>query len=125
MLLVKTKLAPSKISGIGLFTEEYIPKLTVVWQNHTDSEMIISESQYEQISDYMKEVFGFHGYLDKKTREWKLPLDNSRFMNHHDDPNLGQDENGNNFALRDIQAGEELTCSYKEFDGTFREKMQP
>jgi SET domain-containing protein len=124
MLLVKTKLSPSKISGIGLFAEKFIPKLTIVWRNHTDSEMILTESQHDQLSDYMKEIFGFHGYFDKKTREWKLPLDNSRFMNHSDEPNLGQDEVGNNFALRDIHSGEELTCSYKEFDGTFREKMQ-
>jgi hypothetical protein len=31
MLNVKTKIGPSSIEGIGLFSNEYIPKNTLVW----------------------------------------------------------------------------------------------
>ena len=32
MLLVKTKIGPSKIAGIGLFADEFIAKGTPVWK---------------------------------------------------------------------------------------------
>lgn len=32
MLLIKTKIGPSKINGIGLFADEFIPKGTSVWR---------------------------------------------------------------------------------------------
>ena len=53
-----------------------------------------------------------------------LDADEGRFMNHADQPNT--DFRGADFgiALRDIPAGEELTCDYREF--TFGElHMQP
>ena len=53
-------------------------------------------------------------YLSKG--KWLLNLDDSRFMNHSDSPNTGQDpETGVTFALRNIKAGEELTIYYKDF----------
>lgn len=41
--------------------------------------------------------------------------DNARFMNHSFEPNC-DDRTGVTFALRDILAGEELTCDYRVFD---------
>lgn len=32
MLLVKTKIGPSKISGIGLFADQFIKKGTTIWK---------------------------------------------------------------------------------------------
>ncbi len=32
MLLVKTKIGQSNISGIGVFADEFIPKGTVIWR---------------------------------------------------------------------------------------------
>ncbi|PKM07970.1 MAG: hypothetical protein CVV14_06225 [Gammaproteobacteria bacterium HGW-Gammaproteobacteria-4] len=42
-------------------------------------------------------------------------LDNARYMNHSDTPNLIEVD-GCNYTARDIAEGEELTCDYRVFD---------
>lgn len=116
MLLIKTLVKPSQIGGLGLFADDYAPKGTRIWKNGEDTELVISKVEFEFRSDYMKEFITHYGYFDFRENKWKLPLDNSRFMNHSDKPNLGQDDNGNNFALEDIFPGDELTCDYREFE---------
>ena len=116
MLLIKTTIKPSLIGGFGLFSEEYAPKGTRIWKNGTDSELILTQVEFEFRSSYMKDFIGHYGYFDRREHRWKLPLDNSRFMNHSDKPNLGQDEEGNNYALEDIFPGDELCCDYREFE---------
>lgn len=120
MLLIKHKIAPSKIGGLGLFADEFIKKDTIIWKNNTDSELIITNEQKQNLSDYMKNVFSYHGYFDKKQELWKLPLDNSRFMNHSNPSNTIVDESGNSVAILDIKIDEEITCNYAEFDGSDR-----
>ena len=41
--------------------------------------------------------------------------DDARYMNHADDPNFGFLSENEAVALRDIAAGEELTCDYNAF----------
>lgn len=121
MLTIKHSVKPSSIGGLGLFAEEYIAKNSLVWKNNTDSEWIISEFQKSQLSEYMQQIFAFHGYFDKLLNVWKLPLDNSRFMNHADFPNTDIDNDGNSIANRNIFIGEEITCDYTLFDGSNRD----
>ena len=117
MITVATEVKPSLIGGLGLFSSQFIPKGSLVWKNYTDSELIISQETFNSYSEYMKNVFKTHGYLDKKTQEWKLPLDNSRFFNHSSTPNTFQDDEGNSIALYDINPNEEVTVNYSDFDG--------
>lgn len=115
MLTIKHKVNNSTIAGLGLFAEENIAEGTLVWKNFTDSELIISDLHYNQLSEYMKLTFTNFGYKDKITNEWKLPLDNSRFMNHSDNPNLKQDAFGNSIAAKNIHHGDEICCNYRDF----------
>lgn len=123
MLVIKHKIAPSKIGGLGLFASEFIKKGSIVWQNNTDSELILSDIELKKWSHYMQNVFSFHGYFDKKQQVWKLPLDNSRFMNHSNLSNTIVDESGNSVAVFDIDINQEITCNYAEFDGLKRSFM--
>ena len=52
-----------------------------------------------------------------------LEFDNGRFMNHSDMPNTDFRNAEMAWATRDIDAGEEITCNYAEFDPSF--EMQP
>jgi hypothetical protein len=47
-----------------------------------------------------------------------LCADSARFMNHSDRPNISSADERNH-ALRDIEAGEEIICNYREFDVSF------
>jgi SET domain-containing protein len=52
-----------------------------------------------------------------------LEFDNGRFMNHSDAPNTDFTDPDTGWAIRDIAAGEEITCNYRDFDPSF--VMQP
>lgn len=116
MLTVKTKLDNSPISGIGLFALEDIREGQIIWKNNSGSELIISPSAYNELSDYMQNIYKHSGYLDKIDKQWKLPLDNARFMNHAATPNTLQNADGDYISARNIWIDEELTCNYHEFD---------
>jgi hypothetical protein len=52
-----------------------------------------------------------------------VEFDNGRFMNHAQSPNTDFTDANVGWAIRDIAAGEELTCNYSEFDPSFA--MEP
>lgn len=116
MLTVKTNLDNSPISGIGLFAMEDIKKGQIIWKNNAGSELVISKVEFDQLSDYMKNVYQHSGYLDKVDQQWKLPLDNARFMNHATNANTFQNAHGDYEAARNIWIDEEITCNYYEFE---------
>ena len=45
MLLVKTTLGTSKISGIGLFANQFIPKDTIIWKYTDGVDLKISDEK--------------------------------------------------------------------------------
>lgn len=66
-------------------------------------------------------------YLDRASRQWVLSGDHACFMNHSRSPNTGAlpeaGEPTTTVALRDIAAGEELTCDYFAFDAEADKKL--
>ena len=124
MLLVKTKIGPSRIHGIGLFANQFISKGTLIWKFQSGFDLKIEESELIKLSEPAKEQFFNYAYLNAKTNKYILCFDDARFFNHSDDPNIldiesPDDEEGMNIADKDIQEGEELTCDYKVFDAEF------
>jgi hypothetical protein len=117
MLLVKTKIGPSPIAGIGLFANEYIKKGTLVWQYHPDIDLLFSKEQIDTLSPVSKEQFYKYAFLDKKYNKYMLCGDDGRFFNHSDEPNCDDSKDDITIALRDILPGEELTVDYWSFYG--------
>ena len=106
MLLIKTELKSSKIHGIGLFTISSIKKNTVIAElNSFDIKINL-----DQIPEEYLEYFNF--YYSKVGTYYQTYFDNMKFMNHSDNPNCIDTEDGKCTAIKDIQAGEELTCDY-------------
>jgi len=128
MLLVKTKLGPSKIHGIGLFADQFIPKGTVTWRIAPGLDLFIDEDEFNLLPEHTKEHFLNYAYIDKNSKMMVLCFDNERFMNHSDDPNIIEGGYRSDFgsvdiAARDIQPGEEMLCNYNEFDGDANRKL--
>lgn len=117
MLMVKTKIAPSKISGIGLFADQLIPKGTIVWQFNKDFDLLFSEEEINNLSEPAKEQFINYAYLDKKYSKYLLCSDDARFFNHSESYNCDERVDDITTAVRDIEKGEELTVNYKDFYG--------
>lgn len=123
MLLVKTKIGPSAIHGIGLFADEFIPKGTVLWRFMPGFDLKIPASELKRLFPPAREQFinYSYSYMTAGTRYYVLCFDDARFLNHANSPNTididnPKDEEGIEFAARDIHIGEELTCDYRTFD---------
>lgn len=126
MLLVKTKIGPSKIAGIGLFADEFIAKGTPVWKFELGFDLQISKSKFSELSESAQQQVLNYCYFNPKTNYYVVCSDDARFFNHSDDPNCtsGPDDDHIDVAIRDIQKGEELTQNYKIFDGNIESKLK-
>lgn len=126
MLLVKTKIGPSKIEGIGLFAAEFIPKGTPLWKFMPGFDVVKEKKDLASLSEASREQF--LKYSSNFGGKYVLGFDDSRFWNHSEQPNVKQDFSSDPFgieiAARDIEEGEELTEDYKLYDDDFDRKMQ-
>lgn len=126
MLLVKTFVQQSIIAGLGLFADEDIKKDQVVWHYDPQTSMALTQDDFsliektqskEKICYYLK-----YGCYIEHLDSIAVCLDNGRFVNHSENPNLGPLEEDDetswqySIALRDIKKGEELTENYCDYD---------
>ena len=124
MLHLPTFLEKSSINGIGLFAKETILAGTLVWEFTPSFDTEIAPEHFAALPLRVREYVLHYGNLTESggaapsKAVYLLCGDNARFMNHSDAPNVSSGTD-RNCALRDIVAGEELTCDYREFDLTF------
>lgn len=123
MFLVKTKLAPSPIHGIGVFTLQAIPRGAPVYQRRIGVRYVRTfDSSVIHFRDESEQKFILHyGYLVPGSNLLRVDMDDVRFLNDAVVPGtatLAQQRllEGECFiATRDIAAGEELTQDYLDF----------
>ena len=115
MLLVRTEVRSSPIHGRGLFAAERIREGRWVW---------CFEPRVDQIGAVASEHFSWrteYGYV--------TPGDDARYINHSKTPNLWTMAGlAPVVAVRDIEAGEELTENYAEYDldwPTYAAELEP
>lgn len=127
MMLIKTRLAPSGIHGLGLFAAEDVARGTPVWRFQPGFDQEFSPAQMAALPGEARAQLLWFAYFDEARDVWVLSGDNSRFMNHSSQPNTGVPANtvftGTTVALRNIAPGEELTCDYFAFDQQAAEKL--
>jgi SET domain-containing protein len=128
MLLIKTYVGPSKIEGMGLFAAEPVKKGTVTWRFMEGYDRLFTQAEVDALPVVPQGELRRYVYFNEAAGKYVFCLDNARFMNHSDTPNTeGVNPPGDPFgydvALRDIAAGEELTCDYRDFDAEFAAKL--
>jgi SET domain-containing protein len=127
MLMVKTFIKFSEIHGIGCFTAEDIKSGQIVWRLDPGLDVEISEDELKKQPASVIDFFNTYSYgqISNSKKTYILCGDHARHMNHSDNPNVLEAGEGNTFniASRDIKAGEELTCNYKEFDADAKLKL--
>lgn len=111
----------SPIEGMGVFATEFIAKGTPTWKFIHGLDQILSKQVIETSPEPIRGTLLRYSYLDRKTGLFIFCMDNARFVNHADDANTtgvypDSDPFGMDVATRDIRAGEEITCNYREFD---------
>jgi uncharacterized protein len=121
MLMVKTRIAPSSIAGIGVFADQDIPAGTVTWRFVPGYDLLLTQSAIDALPEPARSSLLDLAYYHAATDCYVLCADNARFMNHADEPNTaGVHVNDaierDDIATRDIRVGEEMTCDYRLFD---------
>ena len=92
MLVIRTRLGPSKIHGIGLFADEFIPKGTVTWQFKDGFDVRLQQRAIDSLSEPAREQVLKYSYFDKQLGLYELCSDDARFFNHADEPNTASVE---------------------------------
>lgn len=116
MLQVRTCVAPSAIHGLGLFTRDAIAKGDSVWRFVEGFDLVLRP----ELAHVMcrPEFLQLHAHWCPTTGVCLILLDDARYLNHAEAPNLTSWAPGNSLciehrAARDIAAGEELTVDYR------------
>jgi len=127
MMLIKTRVQPSAIHGMGLFAVEFIPRGTPIWRFQTGFDQEFSPEQCAAWPLLAREYLRWFGFVSKANGHVVLSGDHACFMNHSAAPNTGARPDATapitTVALRDIAAGEEITCDYFAFDADAARKL--
>lgn len=123
MLLVRTKLGLSKIHGIGLFADEFIPAGKPIWQFAPKLDQVIPKNEFNALPEIAKSQILKYSY--RSGDKYVLCFDDARFFNHSPTPSMvdGKELADPVVAARDIQVGEEITSDYWAFDDDAATKL--
>lgn len=120
MLIVKTRIGPSRIHGTGLFTLERIPKDGVIWRYRQGFDLRMSREEFIVSARHVREDWLRFAYVSRFSGLLVRSADDYVWMNHSHEANVGvspifEPPEGYDIALRDIEAGEELSFDYSWF----------
>lgn len=120
MMLIRTRVGPSSIHGMGLFTVDAVPAGTPIWRFQPGFDHAFSPEAYQSLPAIARDHTRWFCFVRKENRHVILSGDHACFINHAPNPNTGAPPNGatpvTTVALRDIAAGEEITCNYADYD---------
>lgn len=113
--IVKLKLAPSKIHGVGVFATKDIGAGTKLYADAMPFPYKVSPGNQKKLLGHVRETIA---------EQWPKMVAGVPFaypscifqayMNHSDDPNY---DSNLDLTTRDIRAGEEITEDYRRIEG--------
>ncbi len=120
MILVATRVAPSAIHGCGLFAVHDFPRGTPIWRFLPGFDHEFTPGEWAALPEPARAHTRHFCFVRQGDLHVVLSGDHACFINHADDPNTGAPPDARvpvtTVALRDIAAGEELTCNYWAYD---------
>ncbi len=102
--------------GFGVFATKRIPKGTITYALD-ELELIIDEYQYDRMNSVLRQKVDWFSYRDENNRR-VVSWDMAKYVNHSCHSNTMTTGWGFEIALRDIEAGEEITDDYGLFMGS-------
>lgn len=121
MMLIKTQVKESKIHGLGLFADEFIPKGTEIWKFTSGFDQKFTKEQILAFSELLQIYIYKYSWKSDKSKLYCLSSDNAKYFNHSDDPNVLSEYRDNEeevvtVAIKDIEPGEEMLDNYSSFE---------
>jgi SET domain-containing protein len=116
MFLIATYIAKSEIEGVGAFAAEPVARGQVISRFEPGFDRLIPMADYLNAPSHLKSLLDRYAFPHPKQPDFILyEVDNCRFINHSSAPNTDFSDPDAGVALRDIAAGEEITCDYAQF----------
>lgn len=113
--LVRYKLAPSEIHGVGVFATEDIKKGDILYMDSQPNLFDLPYSRFKRLNKQAQETILGQFPLIPEGSHFIYPTTRfTAFLNHSDKPNY---DAINDKALCDIKEGEEITENYKKIKG--------
>lgn len=122
MLRVKTFVSSSLGRDLGLFAIDRIPSGTVTWTYDADFDRSFSMGSIDSLPAFSREVFLKYGYFDYSLNRLVVPIDDLRFINHSEKLFNIRSTPAMDVACKDIAAGEELLCNYRDYEHDYFER---
>jgi len=121
---VYTRLKRSGIHGVGVFAIVDIPKDTYIFEPDDEALVSISASEIKGLPPEVQRLYRDFCVLSDDS--YACPssfneLTPSWFLNNSKDPNVAADSSLKFYAVRDIEAGEELTADYDTYSDNGRQ----
>lgn len=112
--IVKVKLAPSQIHGIGVFALRDIKKGENLYLNAIPHQLDLPYKRFKSLDKEVQEILLGHFPLIVKGSHFWYPVNQmAAYLNHSDTPNC---DAKNDKALKNIKKGEEITENYREIE---------
>lgn len=112
---------------MGLFATRFVPRGAPVWKFQPGFDHDFSPEQFATLPELAQRHTRWFCFVSKASSHVILSGDHACFINHSLDPNTGAPASAVSpvvtVALRDIAAGEEITCNYFEYDADTRWKL--
>ena len=127
MLLIHTRVAPSLIHGLGLFTVAPVSAGTPVWRFAEGFDHVFTPEQFAALPEPARRHVAWFAFVRPDDGSRVLSGDHACFMNHAARPNTGVPPGTGEPILTvtrcDLPAGAELTCDYFTFDADAAGKL--
>lgn len=116
MLLVDVVVRASPIEGLGVFAKHDIPAGAPMWRLDERFDRVVPRGLYEAMAGPQRAWLDRYGYpyVGDDSRI-VFELDDAKYMNHAERPNMAYSSPTLAVAARDIRAGEEITVDYGTF----------
>ncbi|MFL5296463.1 MAG: SET domain-containing protein [Phenylobacterium sp.] len=114
MMMVDTEVKPSAIHGLGVFLLEPVPKGGLIWRFDSRIDRVYSEAEVTSLPEHVQHYLRTYSTWHEASGLYVLCGDNGRYFNHSEAPSTVSDaiSFGEDRAIRDLAAGEELTSDY-------------
>jgi len=114
MMMIETELKPSPIHGLGVFLKIPVPKGGLVWRFDSRIDRVYSYAEVASLPEHIQVYLRTYSTWHEASRLYVLCGDNGRYFNHSDTPTTVSNaiSFGEDHAVRDLAAGEELTSNY-------------
>jgi SET domain-containing protein len=115
---VYTRIAPSKIHGVGVIAILPIPKGKYIFTGDDDELCWINKNLLKGLPKEIKKLYS--DFCIKKGNMYGCPKNFNEmtpawYLNHSSNPNVGCDKDYNFYTLRSIKKEEELTVDYQSY----------